>query len=66
MKTTGSRFYYFHISGVALISTQTIENQREKSLKSRAGGLTIGVATGTKIEGRFKHFPSRKVKKNEI
>jgi hypothetical protein len=46
-------------------TTKAIENQREISLKSSVGGHTIGVVTGIKIEGGFKHFPPSKVKKNE-
>ena len=46
-------------------ATKAIESQSEISLKSSAGGPKIGVATGIKNEGRFKHFPPSKVKKNE-
>jgi hypothetical protein len=45
--------------------TKAIENQSKISLRSSAGGPKIGVATGIKNEGRFKHFPPSKVKKNE-
>ena len=46
--------------------TKTIENQRVISLRSGVGEHAIGVATGIKIEGGFKHFSPSKVKKNEI
>jgi hypothetical protein len=50
---------------LSLFATKAIENQRIFSLRSSVSGHKIGVATGTKIEGRFKHFPPSKVKKNE-
>jgi hypothetical protein len=46
-------------------ATKAIENQSEISLRSSKGRPTIGIDTGFKNEGEFKHFPPSKVKKNE-
>jgi len=51
------------VSGLAPLAVKTIENQRETSLRSRPGGLTIGVATGIKIERDLTILPLAKSSK---
>ena len=61
-----AKIHFLHVFGPKYrLDNSFTQIQMTISLESSLGGHTIGATSGIKIEGRFKHFPPSKVKKNE-